>query len=765
MVQLAFIINDSAWALKPERSMGDTMDTNTLLGLHAFDAELIKKIDDKKKMRGDSYKPRTRHLHADGQAKYTNRLFLESSPYLLQHAHNPVNWYPWCKEAFEEAKKHNRPVFVSIGYSTCHWCHVMEEESFEDEEIAACLNENFISIKIDREERPDIDAIYMAAIQALTGGGGWPLNVWLTHERKPFYGGTYFPPRDGGMGMATGFLTLLKKLNERFHSNPDLVITSSEKITDVIQKNLTMPHNGSMPGTDLLDRASQYYKMNYNPVYGGVTGAPKFPSSLPVRFLYRYYRRTGNKNILDMANHTLDKMSDGGIYDHVGGGFHRYATDEKWLVPHFEKMLYDNALLVVAYLEGYQVTGNNDYRRIVKETLDYVIHEMTSPEGAFYSATDADSLTPDGQNEEGYYFTWTHDEIDHALGNDTSAMIKTYYDVRGEPNFEGRYILHTPKGRVAAEEKLNSANESAAALVTQSKKCLYTARLKRPQPLRDEKIITSWNGLMISAFARAGLILDDRLYINTAIMAAEFILKHLYKDQKLLRIYKDDQAKYLGYLEDYVFFIAGLIDLFEATQDTLWLEKALELDKVLEGKYEDHSNGGFFMTSDEHEHLIAREKPHYDGAVPSGNSTAALNLLRLYEYTLDPKYKNRSEKILQLFIGSLSTHPATLSEMLLALDFYLDKPERIVIVTAEGRKSDAEIFMEEFRKQFTPNRTLTVVSEGKQIEQVSGIIPFVKDKTALHGQPTAYICENGECRISTSETHVFSEQMRKKTIH
>ncbi len=766
-----FISGAVAWltvsgkALKTETSdennsyQVNSQGKGTLPGTEKFEVRLMKQFDQMRKARGKVYKPRTKHLEPDGWATYTNRLFLESSPYLLQHAHNPVNWYPWGDEAFDTAKKFNRPVLVSIGYSTCHWCHVMEEESFEDEEIARYLNENFIAIKVDREERPDIDAIYMNAVQAMTGRGGWPLNVWLTSDRKPFFGGTYFPARDGDRGAGAGFLTILKKLNEGFHSHQDKVASSSQAVTEMIQEALNPVTGDHIPGAETIHEVIDFYKKRFDPVYGGISGAPKFPSNLPVRLLLRYFRRTGDEKVLDMAKFTLKKIAAGGMYDHVAGGFHRYSTDEKWLVPHFEKMLYDNALLVTAYLEGYQITGDTDFKRIAEEVLQYVARDMTSPEGAFYSASDADSLTPNGHREEGYFFTWTAVELENVLGKKRARMIKKYYDLGLRPNFEGRHILHVPETATDVSQSLNISMDELYTVLKESKELLYQARNLRPLPLRDEKILTAWNGLMISAYARAGFAFADPRYTDRGVKAAQFILNKLYIKNRLFRSFKDNMTKYNAYLDDYAFFIASLLDLFEATQDLVWLKKAIELDEILEKHYEDKADGGFFMTSNDHETLIAREKPNYDGAVPSGNSIAVLNLLRLYEITTHKSYLKRSESALRAFLGAYSTNPISLSEMLLSLDFYLDSPKAIIIVTPEGRENDAEPFLSEVRKRFLPSRVLAVAVEGEAFRALERVLPLVKMKLPINGNVTAYVCEEGACKLPVVDPSGFVKQI------
>ena len=728
-------------------------------GAEPYDADVIQKLETAAALRGPEYQPRTRHLRSDGWARYTNRLFLESSPYLLQHAHNPVNWYPWSDEPFEAAKKDNRPVFLSVGYATCHWCHVMEEESFEDEEIAKYLNQNFVCIKVDREERPDIDAIYMTAVQALTGRGGWPMSVWLTPDRKPFYGATYFPARDGDRGAAVGFLTILEKLNHSFHLQDGRVEKAGRQITEAIRQAMIPPSGNRIPGKEILQKAAGFYRKNYDPRFGGLSGAPKFPSSLPVRFLLRCYRKTRDPDVLEMIENSLFHMAGGGIYDHVAGGFHRYSTDAQWLVPHFEKMLYDNALLAAAYLEAWQTTANADFQRVVNEILTYAGRDMTSPEGAFYSATDADSKNSSGHMEEGWYFTWTPEELETILGKERADIVKKYYAVEGAPNFEGRYIFHTPKNRTDIAAELHMSKDDLTAVIEKSKKQLLNERNQRPAPLRDEKILTAWNALMISAFARAGLAFGNGEYTRQAQTAARFILDHLYINGRLYRSYKDGQARHYGFLEDYAFFIAALIDLYEADHDIRWLKKALALDGVLKKFYEDQESGGFFTTGTDHEALIAREKPFYDGATPSGNAVAALNLLRLHSYTTDDQFRIRAEKVFKAFYQRLTETPSVLSEMLVAVDYYFDTPAEIILITPSENPDAAVSFVDKFREQFIPNRIL-VAADEKQAAANAKIIPLAAGKKAVHGRTTAYVCENSTCSLPAETPEEFIVRLR-----
>jgi len=746
----------AAVAQAPQASADDPA---VLPGAPPFDPELLARFGTKRSARGAAYRPRTRHLHPDGSPVYTNRLFLESSPYLLQHAHNPVNWYPWGDEAFERAKRLNRPVLLSVGYSTCHWCHVMEEESFEDPEIAEYLNRHYVAIKVDREERPDIDAIYMTAVQTMTGHGGWPMTVWLTPERKPFFGGTYFPARDGDRGARSGFLTLLHKLHDVYEEQHEQVLAASERLSEILAATLAPQTGGTVPGAQLLHEIAVLYSHRYDAEHGGVRGAPKFPSGYPVRLLLRYYRRTGYDSVLAQVNHTLTMMAAGGIHDHIGGGFHRYATDSRWRVPHFEKMLYDNALLAIAYLEAWQATGDARFKAVVEDILRYVERDMTAPAGAFFSATDADSPAPGGGREEGWFFTWTPAELDAVLDAEDARLVKAHYHVTEEGNFEGRNILYADESLARVAARLGMDEQPARRRLEAARELLYEARRQRPPPLRDEKILTAWNGLMISAYARAGLVLERDEYVQAARRAAHFVLRELHDDARLYRSYKDGAAKLDGYLEDYAFFIAALLDLYEATFEIEWLSQAIALDGTLERLFEDKDAGGFFMTGHDHEKLLAREKPAYDGAEPSGNSVAVMNLLRLAEFTTDDRYRRRAQAALEAFAGRLQAHPSALSEMLVALDFQLDMAKEIIIVTPEGRREDADPLLAELRKIYLPNRILAIVEEGAHLQRATGVIPLLEGKRALRGRVTAYVCEQGICELPTSDPGVFSKQI------
>jgi hypothetical protein len=630
----------------------------------------------------------------------------------------------------------------------------MEEESFEDEEIARFLNEHFIAIKVDREERPDVDAIYMQAVERLGGNGGWPMSVWLTPDRKPFYGGTYFPARS--------LLALLDELAALYHRNPDKVFADAAGVASRIAQSLgERGGGGDLAPESLLSRTVVRYAARFDSTHGGMIGAPKFPSSLPVRLLLHHHLRTGDPSSLNMAALTLERMAAGGIHDQVGGGFHRYSTDERWLVPHFEKMLYDNALLALDYLAGYQVTGRDDFAAVARDIFRYVKRDMTSPDGAFYSATDADSPGPDVRRQEGLFFTWTPAEISAVLGEDRARIVIAYYGVTGGGNFQGRNILSraSPLADIARTLAINVNGVTSA--VDESRQLLYAARARRAPPLRDEKILTAWNGLMISAYAQGALALGDAEYGERAVRAAEFVLGRLRKDGRLLRSYKDGAAGHDAYLDDYAFLVAGLLDLFEATGDPRWLSEAMGLDAVLERHYEDGQHGGFFLTSDDDEKLIAREKPGYDGAEPSGNSVEALNLLRLQELTFpDRRYGERAERTLQAFKETLVANPFALSEMLIALDFRYDSPKEIVIVTPT-RRAEAAPFLDRLGKIFLPNRVLSTVTEGVDQRALGQLVPATASKVARANAATAYVCQRQTCDLPTTDPNVFEKQIRK----
>ncbi len=731
-----------------------------LPGATPLSSSLIKEFNAKYNRLGSVYQPRTRHKNAQGAALFTNRLFLESSPYLAQHAHNPVNWFSWGDEAFQQAKDLQRPVLVSIGYSTCHWCHVMEEESFEDLEIAEFLNQHYICIKVDREERPDLDAIYMTAVQTMTGSGGWPLNVAVTHERKPFWGGTYFPPRNGDRGTAYGFLSIIEQISQVYTNSPQEIKRSCEQLTGAIESYLSPPAGKNMPDVKILDDSVEMYKKAYDPENGGVKGAPKFPSSLPTRLLLRYYQRTGQSDVLEMVTNSLRKMAAGGMYDQVGGGFHRYSTDAEWLVPHFEKMLYDNALLAVAYVEAYQVSGDELFREITMEILDYVLREMTSESGAFFSATDADSLNGSGEREEGFYFSWTADELQDLLSNEQYRLVEKVWGVSEHGNFEGRNIFHLKQGLAEQALKVNVSMAELKNQLSQIKQILYQERNKRHLPLRDDKIIVSWNGLMISAFAIAGDILGEPRFVDAAVKAAEFIEKSMVVDGRLYRTWKDGNLKVEAFLSDYANFIGACLDLFRATQDLRWFNLAQVNDQYLKNHFEDKDNGGFYMAGSDQEILITHEKPVSDGALPSGNSITIQNLFRFYTLTLENDYKIRFEKAISCFLGKETGGLAGYSEMLAAFELSIIKPIEIVIVFSTDLVETTP-YLNAIKRHFLHQAQVFAICGQNPDKELLAKIPYLRGRRLVDGKTTVYLCQEGSCNLPVTDLESFVKQLSK----
>ncbi len=654
----------------------------------------------------------------DNSPKFTNRLIHESSPYLLQHAHNPVDWYPWGDEAFARAKAEDKPVLVSIGYSACHWCHVMEHESFEDEAVAAIQNDNFINIKVDMEERPDVDQIYMNFVQMTTGRGGWPMNVFLTPEKLPFFGGTYFPPSPR-YGMPS-WKQILISISEAFRERRDELQESAEHIVSELKKmSVVEPAAGSL-SPEMLDAAFVSFTRTFDAVNGGFGGAPKFPAAMSLEFLLRYHHRTGDDKALAMVTYSLEKMARGGIYDQLGGGFHRYAVDAVWLVPHFEKMLYDNAQLIRVYLHTYQVTGDEFFKRIAVECLEYVCREMLDPSGGFYSTQDADS-----EGEEGKFFVWTPEEICEVLGEDLGREFGRAFDVTAGGNFEGHNILNIKNPAVAGEGRFDSA-----------RKRLFEHREKRIKPFRDEKILTAWNGLMLAAFADAGGVLGDDRYLATAKKNAGFILRELQMDGRLVRTWKEGKAKLNGYVEDYANVADGLVELFQVTGDAEYLTEAKRLADVMITEFWDADCGGFFFTSNDHEQLVVRNKDLYDNATPSGNSVAADVLLKLAKLTGEDKYERFAVTVLRLTASQIRRHPQGFGRALSALEFHLEQTIEVVIVGEKGNELE--------RIALAGYHPDAVVVLGRGGDDHG--LPLLVDRSAIGGEPTAYVCRDHVCQ-------------------
>ncbi|MDQ1591684.1 MAG: uncharacterized protein QOG71_2311 [Pyrinomonadaceae bacterium] len=668
--------------------------------------------------------------------KHTNRLQNETSPYLLQHAHNPVDWYPWGEEALAKSRAENKPILLSIGYSACHWCHVMERESFENEEIAALMNENFVNIKVDREERPDLDQIYMNAVQLMLGHGGWPLTVFLTPELVPFYGGTYFPPED--RFRLPGFPRVITGVADAYRSRPDEIAETTSSFLNELRR-MNVAYESDEPlDTQLLDAAYSALARNYDKRHGGFGGAPKFPASMNLEFLLRMHERAGDAEALDMVTHTCRKMAEGGLYDQLGGGFHRYSTDAQWLVPHFEKMLYDNALLSRLYLHAYQVTGEEFFRRIAEETLDYVVREMTdNSSGAFYSTQDADS-----EGVEGKFFVWTLEEIKELLGEADAPLVAAYYGATAGGNFEEKNILNVPRPAETVAAELNVPVERLREVVERSKPILYAAREKRIKPGRDEKAIAAWNGMMLTSFAEASSILERADYRRIAERNAEFLLDTLRRDGALQHVYKDGQAKHHGYLDDYACVASGLLSLYEATGAIRWLRECLSLTEQMCAEFWDDAEGGFFYTSTKGERLIVRNKDFMDNATPAGNSVAAELLLRLALLTENQEYGRKAVTVFRLLRDQMARYPSAFGYLLGALDFYLSTPKEIVIVSRAGA-DDSLALLREVWKRYLPNKVVAQTAE--QDEEAASVVPLLRERPAPGGRATAYVCENYSC--------------------
>jgi uncharacterized protein YyaL (SSP411 family) len=666
--------------------------------------------------------------------KYTNRLIHETSPYLLQHAYNPVDWYPWGEEALRRAKKEDKPILLSIGYSSCHWCHVMEKESFENEAIAGIMNERFVNIKVDREERPDLDELYMNAVQVMTGSGGWPMSVFLTPDLVPFHAGTYFPPEDRG-GMP-GFPKVLVTVSNYYKTNRVEIGKMEAQMRNALHQIVAIVPSEEALESKILLKGFDTLESQFDPIYGGFGNAPKFPSSMALSFLLRYRKSTGSKKALEMVEKTLEKMANGGIHDHLGGGFHRYSVDGQWLIPHFEKMLYDNALLSRTYFEAYQVTQKERYRRVGQEILHYVLREMKSPEGGFYSTLDADS-----EGEEGKFYAWTRDEIKEILGKEKGTPFCAYYGVTQRGNFEGGTSVLSIVSTLEKISQLYGITVTDLEKVLEDgRQKLFAQREKRVRPGRDEKILTPWNGLMISSFVDGFKITAEEKYLKGAREAALFILREMRKNDHLMRVFNKGRSQVKGYSEDYAFFIQALIDLYEATFEMRWLKEADELNHRMIEQFWDGRDGGFFFTGKENESLIARSKNPYDNVIPSANSIAVFNLIRLGYLTGEESLKQKAEQTLHLFYNFLDQHPSGFTQMLSGLSFFLN-PEEIGII---GSKNDlkTESMLKEIYLAYLPNKILSLRDPQEPVE--GNWFPFLGEKGVTEA-PTAFVCKNFTC--------------------
>lgn len=680
-----------------------------------------------------------------------NRLAFEKSPYLLQHAHNPVDWYPWGEEAFERAKKEDKPIFLSIGYSTCHWCHVMERESFEDPEVAQLLNDTFVCIKVDREERPDIDNFYMRVCIEMTGSGGWPLTIFMTPDKKPFYAGTYFP-KDSRYGRI-GLMDLIPRIKELWRTRRQDILQSAEKITTYLQRMEKEVGQGTL-GEEHLHKAYEQLAQHFDLQYGGFGRAPKFPTPHTLLFLLRYWKRTKRSSALSMVEKTLQAMRLGGIYDHLGFGFHRYSTDPFWLVPHFEKMLYDQAMLAMAYLEAYQVTRKDLFARTAREIFEYVLRDMTAPCGGFFSAEDADS-----EGEEGKFYLWTEEEIRQTLDPKEAELVIRVFNVEKEGNFReeatgqktGRNILHLKKLLPEVAEEVALLPEELENRLEEARRKLCAVRGQRVPPLKDDKILTNWNGLMIAALAKGTQVFGEEQYALSAQKAVDFLLKNLRNPQgRLLHRYREGEASILANVEDYAFLIWGLLELYEATFEADYLQTAFQLNEELLAHFWDEEEGGFWFTPDDGEVLPVRQKEIYDGATPSGNSVAMLNLLRLGRISGDKDLEEKAWQMSRAFAQKVHSMPSAYTQLMIALDFALGPAYEVVIA---GRTEDdaTRELLQALRKPFLPNKVLLFRPTEISDPPILKIAPFLQDYFDLEDQPTAYVCQNYTCQFPTME--------------
>jgi uncharacterized protein len=679
-----------------------------------------------------------------------NRLANETSPYLLQHKDNPVDWYPWGEEALQRAREEDKPLLLSVGYSACHWCHVMERESFEDEETARMMNEHFVNVKVDREERPDIDSIYMAAVQALTRHGGWPMTVFLTPDGSPFYGGTYFPPVPS-RGMPS-FQQLLLSIVDAYENRREEVLQSAQSVRDYLEASTAavMPEAESA-GKELLDRAAVALLGGLDRRFGGFGGAPKFPQAMNLEVLLRHYHRTGERSALDGVELTCRQMAQGGIYDHLGGGFSRYSVDEYWLVPHFEKMLYDNALLSRLYLETYQATGDPFYRRIAEETLDYVLRDMTSEEGGFYSAEDADS-----EGEEGKFYVWTPEELEKALDPEEASLAARYWDVTARGNFEGKNILHVARPPEAVADEFGLSTEEMWDRITTIRAKLFAVRGERVRPGRDEKILAAWNGLVLRSFALAARVTGREDYLEAAVKNATFVLEKLKEDGRIHRSYKDGRARFNGYLEDYAMVADGLVTLYEATFETRWLVEADALMDAVSELFWDEEKRIFYDTPADHEELVTRPRDIYDNAAPSGTSVATEVLLELALFLDRNDYRQRAEDVLQELAGGMEKVPGGFGRLLCALDFSASEPREVAIV-GDQRSPDTRALLEAVYSGYLPNKV--VAGRDPDDDEAGGLIPLLAQRPARAGKATAYVCVQYACQTPTTDPEELTRQL------
>jgi uncharacterized protein len=695
----------------------------------------------------------------ESTGRRSNRLINEKSPYLLQHAYNPVDWYAWRDETFEAAKSEDKPIFLSIGYSTCHWCHVMERESFEDPEVADLMNKTFISVKVDREERPEIDNVYMKVCQMVTGSGGWPLTIIMTPDQRPFFAATYIPKENhfGRMGM----MSLIPRIREYWTTRREEVVNSSEEIVAALRK-ISAPVSSGALDEQVLDMAFKELRARFDDRCGGFGNAPKFPTPHNLLFLLRYWKRRDSAEALQMVERTLDGMRGGGIYDHVGFGFHRYSTDARWLVPHFEKMLYDQALLALAFTEAHQATQRREYARTAQEILTYVSRDLTSPEGAFYSAEDADS-----EGVEGKFYLWKESEVKRLLSAEEADMVLQAFHVSPEGSFaepgsagpEGGNILHQSESRAVIASRLGMSVEEYEVRWQAARKRLFDARERRVHPHKDDKTLADWNGLVIAAFARAGQVLGESRYVETARRAAEFVLASMrLPDGRLLHCYREWEASVDGNLDDYAFMTWGLIELYEASFNVEYLEIAVDLITRTLDDFWDDDQGGFYFTARTSEKVLVRSKEIYDGAVPSGNSVAVLNLIRLSRMTGRSEFEDKAWQTARAFGRAIRESPGAYTQMMVGLDFAIG-PSFEVVVTGKQEAQDTHAMLDALRSHFIPNRAVLLRSETPDGDRLARLAAFTQSQDSIDGKATAYVCQNFRCNLPTTDPFEMLKQL------
>jgi len=688
-----------------------------------------------------------------------NKLANEKSPYLLQHADNPVDWYPWSEEAFKKAKKKDKPIFLSIGYSTCHWCHVMAHESFEDPEVAKLINDTFVPIKVDREERPDIDKVYMRVCQVLTGSGGWPLTIFMTPDKEPFYAGTYFP-KESRFGR-TGLIDLIHKIKDLWETERTELLNGTQQIINAIQ-NATGEKPGDKLDKKILKRAYNQLSMSFDETYGGFGTAPKFPSPHNLLFLLRIWKRTNNSHALEMVEKTLKEMRKGGIYDQIGFGFHRYSTDQKWLVPHFEKMLYDQALLAIVYLEVYQITKQRLFAKTAREIFSYILRDMTSPEGGFYSAEDADS-----EGVEGKFYVWTKEEIYNLLNDKDAKLISNVFNVEDEGNYleeatkkkMGRNILHLKKPFSNLAENMGINENELKQKLEELRKKVFKQRENRIHPGKDDKILTDWNGLMIAALAKGSRILGDNKYLNAAIKAFDFI-KFTMKDEngRLLHRYRDENAEIKAFIDDYAFLIWGILELYEATFDPSYLNQALELNDELISHFWDDYIGGFYFTADDSEDLIVRQKEIYDGAIPSGNSMSMLNLLKLSYITGNSDFEEKAGLISRIFSDKIKNNPVAFTQLMVAVDFTVG-PSYSLVISGEKESLNTKELINAINKKFLPNLTIVFRPTNEPSPKIDQYAEYIQYFDEQDNKATAYVCVDKSCKKPTNDAKIMLDYL------